>query len=183
MEKRSLLLWVDLEMTGLDSATDVILEVAAVLTTFDAMELISNPVHGVIYQTSDTLKRMNDWVKNQHQKSGLIEKVLKSKLSIQTIDKQLAELLEQNGCQKQSVLLCGNSVWQDRAFIVKYMPLTAHFLHYRIIDVSTIKELVRRWYSENETAIFIKKDKHRAVDDILESIAELQYYKKHFFLT
>ncbi|QQR53813.1 oligoribonuclease [bacterium] len=183
MENRSLLLWIDLEMTGLDSHTDVILEVAALLTTFNGMELIDNPVHGIIYQTDGALKKMNEWVKNQHQKSGLTEQVLQSKISIGSIDEQIAHLLQRHNCEKQSVLLCGNSVWQDRAFIIKYMPLTAGFLHYRIIDVSTIKELIRRWYPENETAIFIKKESHRAVDDILESIAELRHYKKHFFLT
>lgn len=183
MTSKNRLLWVDLEMSGLNVDSDVILECAAVLTTYDASHVIGSPLHFIIHQSDKILESMNEWSKQQHQKSGLTEASKKSDIFISDVDKRIASFLHEYECQSGTLLLSGNSVWQDRVFIVKYMPLTAHFLHYRIIDVSTVKELVQRWYPEHDQSIFVKKDTHRAVDDIYESINELKHYKKYFFNT
>ena len=124
---------------------------------------------------------MNAWSQEQHTLSGLVQEVPCSTISINQAEEQVLNFLR-NYCKPGTALLAGNSVWQDRIFMRQYMPSIIGFLYYRLIDVSTIKELVDRWYPNNEQVKFSKKDTHRALEDIYESIAELKHYKKYFFI-
>lgn len=175
------LLWLDLEMTGLHVEVDEILEIAAVITNHTALSILSKPFHAVIYQNDQTLEKMGEWVKNQHTKTGLVDTVKQSTVSISQADGAVAQMLSAYG-KKEELILCGNSIWQDRTFVKKYMPLTYAFLHYRMIDVSAIKQVVRAWYPNHPQMHYVKKDNHRAVDDVYESINELLHYKKYFFI-
>lgn len=173
------LLWVDLEMTGLDASRDVILEIAA-LVTDDQLNIMARGPEIVIHQSAEVLDGMNDVVHAMHMQSGLIDKVRKSSVSLDDAYKQMLEFVNKE-CEQGITPLCGNSVWQDRQFLQRYMPALVDFLTYRIIDVSSIKLLINMWYPHNSKSLFKKKESHRALDDIQESIAELNQYKKHFF--
>lgn len=179
MEQQNLL-WLDLEMTGLDITTDHIVEIAALITDPTATKELSPLFHTIPFQPDHILALMGPWVKEQHTKTGLVNLVKQSKISLQEADQELAILISQHG-PKNHFVLAGNSIWQDRLFIQKYLPLTYTYLHYRMIDVSAIKQIVRAWYSNNSQAFFIKKETHRATDDIRESINELLHYKTYFF--
>jgi oligoribonuclease len=179
MEKQNLL-WLDLEMTGLNIVVDHVVEVAALITDPTAEQQLSPMFHTVIHQSDDVLQLMGPWVKEQHTKTGLVDLIKQSKVSLQEVDNQLAAMISHYG-PKDHFILCGNSIWQDRLFMKKYLPFSYEYLHYRMIDVTAIKQVVRTWYEGNQQAIFVKKDAHRAVDDVYESIQELLHYKKYFF--
>lgn len=173
------LVWLDLEMTGLDISKDVIIEIAVLITDNNANVIAQGP-DLAIYQSDEILDTMDDWNKKQHRKSGLVERVKNSKIDIFEAEDQVLEFISQY-VNFQKSPLCGNTIYQDRIFLRKYMPRLENFLYYRLIDVSTIKELVRRWYPKDPKAKFDKEGKHRAMEDILGSIEELNYYKKYFF--
>jgi len=172
--------WIDLEMTGLNPDHDVILEIACVITDSQLAVIKEGPLF-VIYQPDEKLNQMNTWSQEQHTLSGLVQEVQRSTISINQAEEQVLNFLR-NYCEPGTALLAGNSVWQDRIFMRRYMPKIVDFLYYRLIDVTTIKELINRWYPNNKQVEFLKKDTHRALEDIYESIAELKHYKKYFFV-
>lgn len=174
------LVWIDLEMTGLNVDKDVILEIAAIVTNND-LEILSPGLSYVIHQSDITLESMSDWCLKYHTRSGLVEAVKESKISLEEAEKNILDFLNQY-TRKSISPLCGNSVWQDKNFIRKYMPNLYDFLHYKIIDVSSIKEIINRSYPESSKSNFIKPDNHRALEDITYSIEELKHYKTYFFL-
>jgi oligoribonuclease len=174
------LLWIDLEMTGLNSSQDVILEIAAIVTD-SALNIVAQGPSLVIYQSEEKLALMNEWVRNHHTKTGLIDAVRASHISIADAQQQVLSFAQEYG-QEGTMLLCGNSIWQDRSFLCVGMPKLIAFCHYRMIDVSTVKELVLRWFPHDPHAEFKKEKSHRALDDIRESIAELAHYRTYFFI-
>jgi oligoribonuclease len=171
------MVWVDMEMTGLDPEKERIIEIAAVVTEPDLTIVAEAPVL-VIHQSDELLQAMDKWNQSTHSKSGLIEKVKASTLDETQAQTQLIEFLSQHVPPGKSPL-CGNTVSQDRRFMFKYMPGLEAFFHYRTIDVSTIKELARRWQPALLKG-FEKHSKHEALADIHESIEELRYYREHF---
>jgi len=177
MNKEQNLVWIDLEMTGLDPARDVILEIATIITD-SQLKIVAEGPSLVVHQPEDALSGMNKEVKEMHTKNGLIEKVRASKISAQEAEQQTLDFIKQY-CKKNTSPLCGNSVWADKGFLKQYMPTINDYLHYRIIDVSTVKELVLRWYPEHPE--YEKGETHRALDDIRESIEELKQYRSTFF--
>lgn len=179
MHDSSRLLWIDLEMTGLDPQKDVILEIASLVTT-PQLEIVAQGPHAIIHQPDSLLSNMDVWSKEQHQKSGLSDSVKKSTTTLQEAYENTLHFIKKQ-CPEKKTLLAGNSIWQDRLFLQRYMPDIISWLHYRLIDVSTLKELVKQWYPQDPHNNFVKKETHRALDDIKESIEELNYYKKYFF--
>jgi oligoribonuclease len=173
------LVWVDLEMTGLDPETCAIVEIAILVTDGD-LRIVAEGPNMVIHQPESVLATMNDFVRELHTRSGLLTRIRESKV---TLEQARAETLTfvQSHCDKGVSPLCGNSVWKDREFLQRYMPEVVAHLHYRIIDVSTIKELARRWYA-GKVAAPPKAERHRAHDDIRESLVELAYYRQHLFV-
>jgi oligoribonuclease len=172
------LIWIDMEMSGLNPETDRVLEVAIVITdsTTQLNTIAEAPVF-VVHQADDVLARMDDWNRSTHGKSGLTERVKLSKYSEADVEDRMLAFLEQH-VPKGVSPMCGNSVHQDRRFLAKYMPrLEEHFL-YRNLDVSTLKELWRRW--KGVSPGLTKQGKHEALADINESIDELRYYREHF---
>ena len=172
------LIWVDLEMTGLEPDVDRIIEIATLVTDQELNIIAQGPVLA-IYQTDEVLAGMDDWNQKHHGESGLIDRVRASQCSEADAIKQTIEFLAQY-VPKGASPMCGNSIGQDRRFLNKYMLELEEFFHYRNIDVSTIKELVRRWNPETLKG-FSKKNTHQALEDIKESIAELQFYRKEVF--
>ena len=172
------LVWMDLEMTGLDAETDVILEIATVVTDGD-LEVVAEGPTLAVHRDEATLAAMDRWNTEHHTASGLVERVRRSEVSETEAEAVTLAFVERH-CARQSAPLCGNSVWQDRRFLVRYMPVLNAYLHYRIVDVSTVKELARRWHPQLLDT-FKKKNTHRALDDIRESIAELKFYRERFF--
>ena len=161
--------WVDLEMTGLDEAVDSILEVAVILTDSDFN--VVEQYHRVVYQPQAVVDGMNDWCKKTHGESGLTAAIPQG-MPLAEVEKELMALIQKHYGGTERIVLCGNSVGNDKRFIDKYMPEVARRLHYRLIDVSSFKEIYRGLYG----LTFQKKNTHRATDDILESIRELQFY-------
>jgi len=176
MEKKHNLIWIDLEMTGLEPATDVIIEIATIVTDGDLNVLAEGPVLA-IHQPDSIIDNMDEWNTKTHGNSGLVQRVKDSKINEAEAVKQTIEFLQQYVGKGVSPM-CGNSVHQDRRFLNKYMPELEDFFHYRNIDVSTLKELTRRWAPEKLTGL-VKKGSHQALDDIRESIEEMQYYRKN----
>lgn len=171
------LIWIDMEMSGLNPDTDRVLEVAIVITDQELNTVAEAPVL-VVHQDDRVLAAMDDWNTSTHTKSGLVERVKASTLTEREVDEQMAAFLAEYVPPGVSPL-CGNSVHQDRRFMVRYLPqLEAHFL-YRNLDVSTLKELARRWKPQIMTGL-TKHGKHEALADIYESIDELKYYREHF---
>jgi len=169
------LIWIDMEMTGLVPDTDRIIEIAMLVTDAELRVLAEGPVL-VLHQPDEVLEAMDSWNKGTHKKSGLIEKVRASRLAEAEAEKLAVEFLREHVAANVSPM-CGNSICQDRRFLARWMPkLESHF-HYRNLDVSTLKELVRRWKPEILKG-FSKEGKHEALADILESIEELKYYRK-----
>lgn len=179
-DQPSNLVWIDLEMTGLDPSKDVILEIAS-LVTDSQLNIIEEGPTFVIAQPEHVLQNMSSWSQKQHESSGLIAKVREEGIPLEIAEEKTLTFLMQH-CKKGEALLCGNSVWQDRIFLASAMPKIIEFLHYRIIDVTTVKELVKRWYPNDPHVHFKKGDTHRAVDDIRESVGELRHYRKYFFV-
>ena len=172
------LVWIDMEMTGLDPEENVVLEIATIITDKDLNVLAQGPVIA-IHQSDEELAKMDEWNVNTHTKSGLVARV---KASEHDEARAVAETLEfiRQWVPERTSPLCGNSIGQDRRFMVKHMGELEAFFHYRNVDVSTIKELVRRWQPELLDQ-FTKSGSHQALDDIRESIAELQFYRSHVF--
>lgn len=176
---QSNLVWIDLEMTGLDPDTETIIEIATIVTT-NNLDFIAEGPSLVVQCDESYLEAMDDWNKNHHGKSGLIDKVIKSNISLAEAEEATLLFLEEFAHRGLSPL-CGNSVWQDRHFLRKQMPRIDRFLNYRIIDVSSIKEAIKRWYPTNSHANFAKLENHRAMEDIMQSIEELKHYRAFFF--
>ncbi len=171
------LIWIDLEMTGLDPETDHIIEIATIVTDADLNTLAEGPVLA-IHQGEEILNGMDEWNTTHHGQSGLTERVRHSDVSVRDAELQTIEFLKKHVRAGVSPI-CGNSIGQDRRFLVKYMPELEAYFHYRNLDVSTLKELARRWRPELLEG-FNKKAAHLALDDIRESIDELKYYRKVF---
>lgn len=169
-----------MEMTGLDPEKEGIIEIASVVTDPE-LNILAHGPNLIIRQPPKLLKAMDEWNQKQHQKSGLLELVKKSKTSVRTAERLTLEFIKQY-CISKKTLLCGNAIHHDRRFIIKYMPKLNAFLHYRHIDVSTIKALIGWWYPKNKD-LPEKTETHRAVDDIRESIEELRFYKKTYFVS
>lgn len=171
------LVWLDCEMTGLDPERERIIEIAVIVTGPKLESRVEGPVL-VIHQSNEQLDKMDAWNKGTHGKNGLIDKVKASTLSEAQAEEQLIAFLSQY-VPKNSSPMCGNSIGQDRRFLVKYMPKLEAFFHYRNLDVSTLKELSKRWRPEVYNA-FKKQQRHTALADVHESIDELEHYRKHF---
>lgn len=172
------LIWIDMEMTGLDPDTCVVLEIATIVTDAQLNVLAEGPVLA-IHQSDEVLANMNEWCIDVHGKTGLTQRCRDSKISVHDAQAQTIAFLSQWVPAGKSPL-CGNTIGQDRRFMVKYMPELEAYCHYRSIDVSTIKELATRWQPDVLKG-FNKKGVHLALADIQESIAELQYYRAHVF--
>jgi len=177
MDKNNLV-WIDLEMTGLNPDTDKIIEIATIVTDSELNILAEGPQF-VIHQSNEALDAMDEWCTEHHGKSGLTARVKASNISCEQAEQATLEFLKQ-WVPEGAAPLCGNSIGQDRRFMVKHMPVLEAFFHYRNIDVSTVKELGRRWAPEMVNA-HKKTGTHLALQDIKESISELQHYQKHFF--
>lgn len=180
MKKISNLAWIDLEMTGLNFEKDVILEIASIVTDKN-LNIIEQGPSLVINQPEEKLNLMDEWVRNTHTKSGLVTEVKKSKTSLEEAQKLTKEFFDKY-CFIGVTPLCGNSVWQDRRFLLRYMPELDNFFNYRIVDVSSIKEVLKRWDADNPLLDFKKSENHRAMQDTQESILELAHYRKNFFV-
>jgi len=173
------LVWIDMEMTGLDPETDRIIEVAAVVTDMELNILAEGPVFA-IHQSDAVLDKMDSWNKGTHGKSGLIDRVKATSITEAEAEEALVAFLKRYVPTGKSPM-CGNSICQDRRFMARGMPKLEAFFHYRNLDVSTLKELCRRWKPELVKG-FKKHQKHTALADILESVEELKYYREHFIV-
>jgi oligoribonuclease len=178
MPNENNLAWLDMEMTGLDPERERIIEVAVVVTDANLTTIAEGPVL-VVHQSDALLDAMDDWNKTTHARTGLIGKVKASTVDEAQAERQLLDFLKEHIPPGKSPL-CGNTIGQDRRFMVRYMPALEAFFHYRNLDVSTIKELARRWRPEVYKG-FDKKNPHTALADVHESIEELKYYREHFF--
>jgi oligoribonuclease len=179
MSKQDNLIWIDLEMTGLYPETDVIIEIATIVTDKD-LNFIAEGPELAIHQSTETMAAMDEWNTNQHGGSGLTRRVTQSAISTRDAELATIEFLQQH-VDKGASPICGNSIGQDRRFLVKYMPELEDYFHYRNLDVSTIKELAKRW-RPGALDGFDKKGSHLALDDVKDSIAELAHYRKTFFI-
>ncbi len=171
------LIWLDMEMTGLDPERERIIELAMIVTDGDLTTVAESPVW-VVHQSDAQLDAMDEWNKATHGRSGLIDKVRASTLDEAAVEAAALAFVQQYAPQGASPM-CGNSIGQDRRFMVRYLPQLEAWFHYRNLDVSTLKELCRRWKPELAKG-FVKKSDHTALADIRESIAELKYYREHF---
>jgi oligoribonuclease len=174
------LVWLDLEMTGLDPKRHRIIEIASIITDLD-LNIIAEGPDLVIHTHDKILERMNDFVHEMHHSSGLIEEVKNSKITIEEAEKQTLEFIEKHLGTKYKPPLCGNTIGTDRRFLDDQMNKLEQRLHYRVVDVTSIKELVKRWHPEINAIMPPKKENHRALGDIIESIEELKFYRKHLF--
>lgn len=181
MKKSGNLVWLDLEMTGLDPKSCTVLEIGAIVTDGD-LNLIAEGPSIAIHHSEKTLRSMEAWSRHHHKKSGLTDECRASKISLKKAERLVLDFVKEH-CKEKAAPLCGNTVWQDRRFLVKYMPKLESFLHYRVIDVSSIKELVVRWYPEDHKAPRLKQQTHRVRADILESIDELRHYRDKVFIS
>ncbi len=174
------LVWLDMEMTGLDPDKERIIEVAMILTDGQLAEIATGP-ELVIHQGDEVLAAMDDWNKSHHGASGLVERVRASTITDGDAEAAVLAFLAAHVPAKERPVLAGNSIHQDRRFVRRYMPALDKRLHYRMVDVSTVKELARRWYPELVAKLPAKKETHRALDDVRESIDELRWYRDHVF--
>lgn len=171
------LIWIDLEMTGLDTQNDHIIEIATIVTDGDLNVLAEGPMLA-IHQPKDVMDGMDDWNTRQHGQSGLTERVLKTDYTVERAEQETLAFLKQYVPKGKSPM-CGNSICQDRRFMARLMPELEDFFMYRNLDVSTLKELASRWAPETYKG-FSKNSSHLALDDVKDSIAELKYYREHF---
>ena len=175
------MVWVDCEMTGLDVETDTLLEIAVIITDKDCNILAEGPEIAIKTRES-LLNKMNPWCKEHHGSSGLTQKCKESEIDLESAEAQVLNFVKLHVPESKVAPLAGNSIGQDAKFLSKYMPNLMNHLHYRVIDVSTVKELAKRWYEPSVLANAPKKKmSHRAVEDIKESIIELKYYKSTIF--
>jgi oligoribonuclease len=172
------LAWIDLEMTGLNPDRDVILEIATLITDSELNIVAEGPVMA-ISATAEQLAGMDAWNQRQHRKSGLLDRVLASPETMATAEERTLAFLAQH-LPAGKIPLCGNSIWQDRRFLARHMPKLEAFFHYRVVDVSSIKELASRWYPALPS--FKKSEAHLALADIQDSVAELKYYREKIFV-
>ena len=178
-----MLIWMDLEMTGLDESRHVIVEIAT-LVTDDDLNIIAEGPNLVIHQPDEVMAEMDDFVTNMHTVSGLLEKIKTSTISEADAMQQTLDFIKEHSPEPNKIPLCGNSIRTDRTFLAKYMPEIENWLHYRCVDVSTIKELVKRWNPGLEHARPKSEGiTHRAMDDIRDSVAELKFYRDKVFRT
>jgi oligoribonuclease len=175
-----MLAWMDLEMTGLDPDRHVIVEIATLITD-DNLELVAEGPDIVIHQPSDALERMDDFVRDMHTRSGLLALIEASTVTAEQAAAETLAFLRTHITEPRSVPLCGNSIGTDRRFLAKWFPEIEDYLHYRSVDVSTIKELTKRWYPAALTGAPKKARGHRALDDIRESLTELRFYRDNVF--
>ena len=176
-EREQRLVWIDLEMTGLDIDKESIIEIATIVTDGELNILAQGP-NLAISVDEKLIDEMDEWNTTHHFGSGLIDRIRNEGVSLDFAEKETLEFLNK-WVEPNTAPLCGNSVWNDRRFLEKEMPKVAEFLHYRMIDVSTIKELARRWYPKIDK--YHKKASHLALDDILESVEELNYFRERVF--
>jgi len=174
------LVWMDLEMTGLEPETDVIVEIATLITD-DDLNIIAEGPDLVIHQSDEVLARMNQIVVDMHTKSGLLEAIKSSTITLEEAGAATLEFIRQHIPEARTIPLCGNSIGTDRRFLAKYLPEIENYLHYRSVDVSTIKELARRWYPKLGSDRPNKGGTHRALDDIRASVNELVFYRERVF--
>jgi oligoribonuclease len=175
------LAWMDLEMTGLDATRHVIVEIATLITD-DNLELVAEGPDLVIHQPPEALATMDDFVRSMHTSSGLLPQITASTISLEEAGAETLAFLEEHIPEPQTVPLCGNSIGTDRRFLAAYLPQIEDYLHYRSVDVSTVKELARRWAPK---VLDVRPNKvlgHRALDDIRESLEELKHYRDTFFV-
>ena len=170
------LIWIDLEMTGLDPNSDLIIEIATIITDKNLKILDEGPSI-VIHQSEDIMDNMDEWCTEQHGKSGLTDRVINSAISEETAENLTLAFLKQYVPAGKSPM-CGNSICQDRRFLARYMPQLEEFFHYRNLDVSTLKELTSRWAPEKKM-VYLKESSHLAMDDIKDSIDELRHYREN----
>ena len=176
LQSRDNLIWIDLEMTGLDPDKEKIIEIATLITDSN-LNVISEGPNLIISQPKEVLDEMDDWNQNQHGSTGLIDEVMKSDITEQVAEIETLEFISKHVGEKSSPM-CGNTVSHDRRFLLKYMPRLEAYFNYRHIDVSSFKEVAVRWMNEAQT--YEKKGSHRALGDIKESVEELRFYKKLF---
>lgn len=175
-----MLAWIDLEMTGLDPTRHAIVEIAS-LVTDDDLEIVAEGPSLVVHQPPEVLEHMDDVVRTMHTRSGLLDAIATSTTSVADAEAAtLAFLTAQLGTPR-TVPLCGNSIGTDRRFLAAYMPAVENYLHYRSVDVSTVRELLNRWNPKALAGLPTKSDNHRALEDIRESVAELRHYRTHGF--
>ena len=172
------MVWMDLEMTGLDPDLEFVIEIASLVTDRDLNILEEGPCLA-IHQSDEVLARMDAWNQKHHNASGLVERVRKSKITHAEASRQTLEFINQY-CPENTAPLCGNSITQDRKFLSKYMKELHDFLHYRSVDVTSVKELIRRWYPDGPK-LPKKSESHMASIDVRESLNELIFYRKHYF--
>ncbi|MBX3313792.1 MAG: oligoribonuclease [Actinobacteria bacterium] len=175
-----MLVWMDLEMTGLDPDRHVIVEIATIVTD-DELVVVGEGPDLVIHQPEAALAEMDQVVVDMHTSSGLLTAIRESTVTLEEAGAQTLAFIKEHVPEARTVPLCGNSIGTDRRFLARYLPEIEDHLHYRSVDVSTIKELARRWYPGSVNAVPRKAAAHRALDDIQESIGELQWYRTHLF--
>ena len=178
-KEADLLVWMDLEMTGLDPRDCTIIEIATIITDGD-LEVVARGPNLAIHQPDEVLDAMDEWNTTHHNESGLVARVKASEVDMAEAERRTLEFIK-TYVKANKAPLCGNSIGQDRRFLRAYMPELEDYLHYRNVDVSSIKELVKRWYPKSKLPPK-KKTAHLALDDIIESIEELKYYKEHIFV-
>lgn len=175
-----MLAWMDLEMTGLDPDTHVIVEIATLITD-DDLDIIAEGPDLVIAHPPEALESMDDFVRDMHQRSGLLEHMASATVTLEEAGQATLDFLVEHIGEARTVPLCGNSIGTDRRFLAKWLPDIEEYLHYRSVDVSTIKELARRWYPKELSKAPKKVTGHRALDDIRESIEEMRFYREAVF--
>ena len=176
-----MLAWMDLEMTGLEPSRDVIVEIATLITD-DELNIVAEGPDLVVHQPDDVLAIMDPFVVEMHKRSGLLPAIKASTVTLEDAGAQTLAFIKQYVPEPRSVPLCGNSIGTDRRFLAAYLPDIENYLHYRSVDVSSVKELVRRWYPQVRSERPRKAGQHRALDDIRESVNELRYYRDKVFL-
>ena len=176
-----MLVWMDLEMTGLEPSRDVIVEIAT-LVTDDDLNIVAEGPDLVVHQSDEALAMMEKFVFDMHTRSGLLPAIRSSTISLEQAGAETLAFIKQHVPETRTVPLCGNSIGTDRRFLAQYLPDIENWLHYRSVDVSSVKELVRRWYPAVRSERPRKVGQHRALDDIRESVNELRYYRERVFV-